>query len=87
MAPDSTGVAVRLPWLRPREPLTRERLWTLVRDGMEMQAELAHHGFWGVRITITLNGDVQCEQWFDDAEAAIGAAVVLCQAREREGWR
>jgi hypothetical protein len=83
LMPDSLAAIQRRAASRRR---ANERLWSLSKDGKQVDCELKRHGEYGVEILFFIRGEFLHSRWFDRPEFAMVEASTRRSELEGDGW-
>jgi|SRR5712692_3828650 len=70
----------------PQQSRPGERLWSLRKDGDEIDCQLRYHGEWGVEAQFFRRGEFWNGRRFDTRALAVQWAELEREALRREGW-
>jgi hypothetical protein len=71
----------------PRKPTPGEPVWTMRKDGKQLDAELRSHGEWGWEYQFFSNGSFIYGRRWQTRAAVMSEIDEKRQELERRGWR
>ncbi len=63
-----------------------QHVWSMLREGRQMDCELRYHGDYGVEVRVSDRGEFAFSRLFRAPELAIAEAYEQRERLERRGW-